>query len=161
QTDYLTDISQSGEHLLALINDILDLAKVEAGKVEVQAESFSLLGSLTKLLSMLRPLADSRGVGLYLQSLQADGPVHTDPARFRQILYNLLSSAIKFTPAGGRATVTCSWLNRPERGANGVAEEEAEAVQVSVRDTGIGIAPEDQTAVWDEFRQVNNHANQD
>src|SRR5262249_47585696 len=90
QTDYLTDISQSGEHLLALINDILDLAKVEAGKVEVQAESFSLLGSLTKLLSMLRPLADSRGVGLYLQSLQADGPVHTDPARFRQILYNLL-----------------------------------------------------------------------
>jgi signal transduction histidine kinase/DNA-binding response OmpR family regulator len=161
QTDYVRDITQAGEHLLSLINDILDLAKVEAGKMDVEAASFSLAEALAGLASTLRPLAGSRRVTLAVRPAEPDGPLHTDPARFRQVLYNLLSNAIKFTLAGGRVTIRAEWVERPELDAMPVSEGEAAAVRVAVEDTGVGIPPEHQQAVWDEFRQVRNLSPQD
>jgi PAS domain S-box-containing protein len=153
QGDYIQDISQAGEHLLALINDVLDLAKVEAGKMDLNGEAFDLLEGVGSVLSTVRPLAEARKLTLTLTPC-ADGQLTTDPGRFRQILYNLLSNAIKFTPPGGSVTVECHWTDRPRRGAGPKPESEATAVEVAVRDTGVGIAPEMQEAIWDEFRQL-------
>jgi PAS domain S-box-containing protein len=154
QADYLKDIAQAGEHLLLLINDILDLSRVEAGRMDVQAESFALTEVVRGLLSTLRPLAEAKGITLCFEAPAADGPLNTDPARFRQILYNLLSNGIKFTPGPGTVTVHGEWIEEPELAAAGVAVDQARGVRVTVQDTGIGIAPEDQAAVWDEFRQL-------
>ncbi len=153
QADYLGDITKAGEHLLALINDILDLAKVEAGKMEVHADAFPVSEAVTGALKTLRPLAESRGVALRVEET-ADGDLYTDAARFRQVLYNLLSNAIKFTLAKGSVAVRWEWIDRPERDGGSVAEPGAGAVRVAVRDTGIGIAPTDQSLVWEEFRQI-------
>ncbi len=157
QADYLADITRAGEHLLALINDILDLSKVEAGKMDVQPHPFSLGEAVESLVSTLRPLAASKGLLVELQPAPEDGALETDPARFRQVLYNLLSNAIKFTPAG-QVSVAWEWISGAEMGAAVVPQAEAAAVRVAVRDTGIGIAPEDQKAIWDEFRQLRPQA---
>jgi PAS domain S-box-containing protein len=156
QADYLHDITSAGEHLLALINDILDLAKVEAGRMDVQPESFSVGETVAALLSTLRPLALGKRITVDFVPPKPDGAVTTDPARFRQILYNLLSNAIKFTPELGRVTVTCAWVDRPDPGAEVVVLEEGDAgaLRVTVRDTGIGIPADKQEVIWDEFRQL-------
>jgi len=153
QAEYLADITQAGEHLLALINDILDLAKVEAGRMEVRAESFSFAEEVGGLLSTIRPLAASKGLNLVLDPV-GPGNLQTDSARLRQVLYNLLANAIKFTPAQGTVTVRCRWLQGTEPEAAVVDEARALAIRVEVQDTGIGIAAEHQAAVWEEFRQV-------
>ncbi len=153
QADYLGDITQAGEHLLALINDILDLAKVEAGKLDMQAETVPLSEAVRVPLSTLRPLAEAKGVALAFAP-PADGSLCTDPDRFRQVLYNLLSNAVKFTPAGGGVTVACQWVASASPDAAAADERSAGAVRVAVRDTGVGIAKEEQAAVWDEFRQL-------
>jgi signal transduction histidine kinase/DNA-binding response OmpR family regulator len=155
QLDYLTDITRAGEHLLALINDILDLSKIEAGKMEVQPDSFAVTTAVQTLASTLRPLAESRKVALRLVPPAEKGQLQTDPARFRQVLYNLLSNAIKFTPAGGEVSVAWEWIAAARLDEPIVPEAEASAIRLSVRDTGVGIAPEDQKAIWDEFRQVH------
>src|SRR5947209_5749582 len=139
QADYLGDITRAGEHLLALINDILDLARVEAGKMDVQADHFAAGDAVENLASTLRPLAASRGLALELHGPPEDGALETDPARFRQVLYNLLSNAIKFTPAG-TVSVTWEWVAGAELGAAVVPQADASAIRVSVRDTGVGIA---------------------
>ncbi len=154
QLDYLTDITRAGEHLLALINDILDLSKIEAGKMEVQADPFSATTAVQTLASTLRPLAESRKVALRLSPRAEEGQLQTDPARFRQVLYNLLSNAIKFTPSGGEVAVSWQWLAAPRLDGPVVPEAEADAIRLSVRDSGVGIAPEDQQTIWEEFRQV-------
>jgi PAS domain S-box-containing protein len=154
QLDYLTDITRAGEHLLALINDILDLSKIEAGKMEVQPDSFAASTAVQTLASTLRPLAESRRVALRLAPPAEEGQLQTDPGRFRQVLYNLLSNAIKFTPAGGAVTVAWEWIATARLDAPVIAETDASAIRLIVRDTGVGIAPEDQKAIWDEFRQV-------
>ena len=153
QAEYLADITQAGEHLLALINDILDLAKVEAGRMEVKAETFSFVDEVAGLLSTLRPMAAAKGLNLVLDPATA-GNLETDSARFRQILYNLLSNAIKFTPVNGTVTVRCRWLQGTEPESAVVDEAQALAVQVEVEDTGIGISEEHHAAVWEEFRQI-------
>jgi PAS domain S-box-containing protein len=153
QSDYLADILRCGEHLLALINDVLDLAKVEAGKMDLHSDRFALAEMMAALASTLRPLAQSKALALNLRPPAEDGVVESDPARFRQVLYNLLSNAIKFTPQG-QVTVAWEWVRSPELGAEVVPPGQARAMRVAVTDTGIGIAPEDQAAVWDEFRQV-------
>jgi PAS domain S-box-containing protein len=116
QAEYVQDITLAGEHLLALINDILDLAKVQAGKMDVQAEAMPLSAAVAGVLSTLGPLAESKGVALRFEP-PPDGALHTDPTRFRQVLYNLLSNAVKYTPGPGKVTVCCQWLERAERGA--------------------------------------------
>lgn len=151
QNDYLNDILQAGDHLLALVNDILDLTMIESGRMELRPEGFSVSAAVHSVLSTLRPLAVPKNLPLHLEPPDPDGQIAADPARFKQILYNLLSNAIKFTPHGS-VTVCCHWVERTERGAAVVLESEATALRVAVRDTGIGIALEDQEAVWEEFR---------
>jgi PAS domain S-box-containing protein len=154
QADYLGDIVQAGQHLLDLINDILDLTKVEAGRMDLRPECFALTETVEAALHTLRPLAQEKKVALELVPPAEAGELTTDPARFRQVLYNLLSNAIKFTPSGGAVTVTCQWATGTGQDARPAPLAEAVSVRVEVRDTGIGIAPADQALIWDEFRQV-------
>ncbi|MCI0379821.1 MAG: response regulator [Gemmataceae bacterium] len=156
QLDYLQDISRAGEHLLNLINDILDLAKVESGRMELQAEEFAPAEAVSAVLSTLRPLADEKNLVVRVQPMDHSAKLVSDPARFRQVLYNLLSNAYKFTAAAGSVTVGCQWVQDATAEAPEVAPEQAAALRVSVADTGIGIAPQHQNVIWEEFRQVQN-----
>jgi len=106
QARYLTHIHTSGKHLLALINDLLDLSKVEAGKLELHPEPFAIHEALTAALADVQPLADQKGLTLTLHTETAPTTLTADPVRFKQIVYNLLSNAFKFTPEGGRVTIT-------------------------------------------------------
>jgi PAS domain S-box-containing protein len=153
QADYLADIVGAGEHLLALINDLLDLTRVEAGRLELRPEGFPVTAAVASVLSTLRPLAAPKGLTLRFDPAVPDGEIATDPGRFKQVLYNFLSNAIKFTPRGS-VTIRCQWVEAARRDARPVPEAEAAALRVEVADTGIGIAPEHLAAVWEEFRQV-------
>src|SRR5439155_10591056 len=108
--DYLTDISGAGEHLLTLINDILDLSKVEAGRMELNPEPMEVGAALAAALSTVRTLAEGKGLRLTGEPPEPDGVLVADPARLKQILFNLLSNAVKFTPDGGRVRVGCRWV---------------------------------------------------
>jgi signal transduction histidine kinase len=140
QEEYLKDIYTSGTHLLSLINDILDLSKIEAGRMDLESTDFHLPTALDSALTLVRERAGRRGLALHLRVDERLGQVQADERKVRQVVLNLLSNAIKFTPEGGRIEVRAA----PVDGA----------VEVSVTDTGVGIAPEDQEAVFEEFRQV-------
>ncbi|MGH7169697.1 MAG: sensor histidine kinase, partial [Gemmataceae bacterium] len=159
QDDYLHDVIHAGEHLLVLINDILDLAKIESGRMELRPEGFSVRAAVTAVVSTLRPLAAPKNLPLHVEPPQPDAEIAADPARFKQILYNLLSNAIKFTPQGS-VTIRCQWVADVGRDAAAVAESEASALRVAVLDSGIGIADADQAAIWEEFRQLPSAAQQ-
>src|SRR6202011_4439495 len=105
-------------------------------------------------LSTLRALAQEKGVALRCEPTAEDGELTTDPNRFKQVLFNLLSNAIKFTPAGGSVTISCQWVVGAGPDAPPAPAQDAAAVRVEVRDTGIGIALEDQKLGWEEFREV-------
>jgi GAF domain-containing protein len=140
QAEYLQDILSSGRHLLSLINDILDLSKVEAGRLELELGRFHLPTALDNALTLVRERATRHGITL-TQTVDAGvGHVVADERKVKQILLNLLSNAVKFTPEGGRVGLTATT-------ADGV-------VTIAVSDTGIGIAPEDQAAIFEEVRQV-------
>ena len=140
QEEYLKDIYASGMHLLSLINDILDLSKIEAGRMELELMDFDLPAALDSALTLVRQRAARRGISLDSNVDERLGQIQADERKIRQVVLNLLSNAIKFTPEGGRIEVGAV----PRDGS----------VEVSVSDTGIGIAPEDQEAVFEEFRQV-------
>ena len=140
QDEYLKDIYASGQHLLSLINDILDLSKIEAGRMELEATDFDLPNAIDNALTLVRERASRRGIALGHTIDERLGMIRADERKVKQILLNLLSNALKFTPEGGRVDV---------RGD--VREDVAE---ISVSDSGVGIAPEDQDAVFEEFRQV-------
>jgi signal transduction histidine kinase len=140
QTEYLQDILESGRHLLSLINDILDLSKIEAGRMELERSDFDLPNAIENALILVRERASRRGIKLASTIDKQLGVISGDERKVKQVLLNLLSNALKFTPEGGRIDVGA-------RQRDGVAE-------VSVADTGIGIAPADQEAVFEEFRQV-------
>jgi signal transduction histidine kinase len=140
QLEYQQDILSSGQHLLSLINDILDLSKVEAGRMELEVSAFPLREALENGLTMLKERAGRHGIALGLEVDPGAELIEADERKVKQIVFNLLSNAVKFTPDGGRVEVS----------ARAVVGE----VQVAVRDTGIGIAPEDLERVFDEFRQV-------
>ncbi len=159
QADYLGDVIHAGEHLLALINDILDLAKIESGRMELRPEGFSVRAAMTAVVSTLRPLAAPKNLPLRIEPCEPDAEIAADPARFKQILYNLLSNAIKFTPQGS-VTIRCQWVTGVAADAAAVAESEATALRVAVLDTGIGIADEDRETIWEEFRQLPAAAQQ-
>ena len=142
QDDYLKDIHESGKHLLGLINDILDLSKIEAGRMELDAAPCDLATALANALTLVRERAQRHGIVLALVTAPDLGEVAADERKLKQILLNLLSNAVKFTPDGGSVELR-AW-REPTR------------VVVAVRDTGIGIAPEDQEAVFEEFRQVGS-----
>jgi len=140
QEEYLKDIYASGTHLLSLINDILDLSKIEAGRMELELTDFHLPTALDNALTLVRERAGRRNIGLQMSVDARLGEVRADERKIRQVVLNLLSNAIKFTPEGGRIEVAAV----PKDGF----------VEVLVSDTGVGIAPEDQEAVFEEFRQV-------
>ncbi len=155
QLDYMKDVTAAGEHLLALINDILDLTRIEAGRMRLHPETFALGATLAGLVSTLRPLAERKRLALTFRPPEPDGEVVTDEAKLKQVLYNLLSNAIKFT-SRGEVSVRCEWVAAAERGAAAAPAAEARAFRVAVEDTGIGIAPEDQAIIWEEFMQLDS-----
>jgi len=140
QTEYLQDILESGRHLLSLINDILDLSKIEAGRMELELSDFHLPSAIENALILVRERASRRGIRLGSTIDERLGAIGGDERKVKQVLLNLLSNALKFTPEGGRIDVGARLDDR--------------MAEVSVADTGIGIAPEDQDAVFEEFRQV-------
>jgi two-component system, NtrC family, sensor kinase len=140
QEEYSKDIHASGQHLLSLINDILDLSKIEAGRMELELTEFDLPTALENALMLVRERAQRRSLTLHKEVDAGLGQIQGDERKIRQVVLNLLSNAIKFTPEGGRIELAAA----PKDGC----------MEVSVTDTGVGIAPEDQERVFEEFRQV-------
>ena len=140
QDEYLRDILESGQHLLSLINDVLDLSKVEAGRMELEVEPFSLADALASGVTMLKERAVRHDISLELEVEPGLDLIEADERKVKQIVFNLLSNAVKFTPDGGQVKIT--------------ARRVAGAVEVAVRDTGVGLAPDDLEHLFDEFRQV-------
>jgi two-component system, NtrC family, sensor kinase len=140
QAEYIADILESGRHLLSLINDILDLSKIEAGRMDLEPTEFELRSAIENALTLVKERAHRHGIALVGRVDERLGVIRADERKVKQVLLNLLSNALKFTPDGGRIDVRA-----------GVRDGGAE---VAVTDTGIGIAPEDQPKVFDEFQQV-------
>jgi PAS domain S-box-containing protein len=142
QREYLNDILASGQHLLQLINGVLDLAKVESGKMEFFPEWFSLETAIQEVISVTRAMAREKSITLSSDVSPGMPEVTLDPQKFRQILYNLISNAIKFTGEGGTVTISAE------------ASPDGETFLVHVADTGIGIKPEDLPKIFTEFQQL-------
>jgi signal transduction histidine kinase len=140
QAEYLADILESGRHLLSLINDILDLSKIEAGRMELERTDFDLPTAIENTLILVRERAQRHAIRLDRDLDARLGTIRADERKLKQVLLNLLSNALKFTPEGGRIDVRA-------RLRDGL-------VEIGVTDTGVGIAPEDQATVFEEFRQV-------
>jgi PAS domain S-box-containing protein len=140
QKRFLTHIQRDASHLLELINDVLDLSKIEAGRLELRLESFPMAVAVAEVLTSIRPLTATRGINLD-SDLDTTLVLQADRLRFKEILYNLLSNAIKFTPSGGRVWIESSVIEGSAR--------------ILVGDTGIGIAPEDQQPIFESFRQAS------
>ncbi len=140
QRRYAANIQTSGKMLLAMINDILDLAKIESGKMEVRVEDFSIRDISEALVVQMRPLADRKSIDLSCRLDEAIPLLRQDATKVRQIIYNLLSNAVKFTPEGGRVVLS--------------AKAEGRTLQIDVVDTGIGIAEEDRETIFEKFRQA-------
>ena len=140
QREYLEGIASSGRHLLALVNDVLDLAKIEAGKTDLKLESIPIHDAIEEGLTTISPLASTRGVILEPATIVAVPNVRADRVRLRQILYNLISNAVKFTDRGGRVRIR--------------ARRDDDRVSITVMDTGIGIATRDLSRLYRSFEQL-------
>ena len=140
QRRYASNIHSSGKMLLSMINDILDLAKIESGKMEVRTEDFSIRDVCEGLTNLVRPIAERKNINLEVRLDEAIPLLRQDPGKLRQVIYNLLSNAIKFTPEGGRVTLS--------------ARVDGRFAVIEVEDTGIGIAEEDREKIFEKFRQA-------
>jgi signal transduction histidine kinase len=140
---FVGHVQAGARHLLQLINDILDLSKIDAGRIEISHEDFNAADALTEVLSVIKPLADMKRIQVS-SALPPELEVYADRTRFKQILYNLLSNAVKFTPEGGAVEIQSGWSEG--------------AIRFSVSDTGVGIPPAEHQAIFDEFHQVSNGA---
>jgi signal transduction histidine kinase len=140
QAEYVGDILQSGRHLLSLINDILDLSKIEAGRMELEVSDFDLPSTIESTLTLVRERAVRRGIMLGCTVDERLGKIRADERKVKQVLLNLLSNALKFTQEAGKIDVR--------------AAVDDGAAKISVADTGVGIASEEQELVFEEFRQV-------
>jgi two-component system sensor histidine kinase/response regulator len=143
QKRFANHIKQAADHILQVINDILDLAKIEAGLLEIRSVDFRVDEIVPEVLAIVLPVAMAKNIKIE-QSIQVQHPVRGDLVRFKQVLYNLVSNAIKFTPNDGSIRIDCS--------------DEGSKVKISVTDSGIGIRPEDQKLVFEEFKQVHDTA---
>src|SRR5262245_47671101 len=141
QAEYTDDILSSGRHLLSLINDILDLAKIEAGRMELEVTTFHLPDAIENAILLIRERASRHGIKLNRIIDDWLGDFTGDERKIKQILVNLLSNAVKFTPEGGEIKVEATLGDT--------------AAIVSVTDTGIGIPPQDHEAIFEEFRQAS------
>lgn len=157
QTHCVENILRSGQHLLTLINDLLDLSKIEAGKLVIQPELFPLQEALEATIHIVRPQANRKCQHIDLTVEDGLSWIKADPIRFKQILYNLLSNAIKFTPEGGGIRITSRVVPWP---ASGIAHpipgrvSISKVVEIAVTDTGIGIKPEDLSRLFQRFTQL-------
>jgi signal transduction histidine kinase len=140
--DFAMVLHASSQQLLRLINDILDLAKVESGKIEFQSEDVDLSQLISETTAIVSGLAANRKIKMTTEVDSAIGPVRLDPMRLKQVLYNYMSNAIKFTPEGGRVVVRA----RPVAG---------ERFRIEVEDTGVGIRPADKHRLFIEFQQLD------
>lgn len=147
QEKYVNNVLSSGRHLLQLINDILDLSKVEAGRMDLEPSSFSVASSISNVVTIVTPLAAGKHIPLSVD-VEPDLPaLNADEPKFKQILYNLLSNAIKFTPDGGDVRVVASPSN---------LENGEHAIRVAIIDSGLGIKPQDQARIFGEFEQIDS-----
>ncbi|HUI98733.1 MAG TPA: ATP-binding protein [Usitatibacter sp.] len=140
QLEYATDIYGSGQHLLSLINDILDLTKVEAGQMELDARDFPVRAAIHNCCTLIRERALRKRLRLESHVFEDVGNWRADERKFKQVVLNLLSNAVKFTPSGGEVRV--------------VVRVEGDTLVVAVSDTGVGVAPEDQERIFQSFQQV-------
>jgi protein-histidine pros-kinase len=144
QQEYLNDILASGRHLLQLINDVLDLAKIEAGKMNVSLETFSVKKAADETCVIMRPMASKRSIKIHLEVSSDADTVTLDLVKFKQILYNLLSNAVKFSHDGGEVAV--------------VIALDAKQLRLQVKDHGIGIKKDDLPRIFREFEQLDSGA---
>lgn len=142
QMEYALDIHSSGQHLLSLINDILDLSKIDAGRMELDKSEFSVPMAIENALTLIKERAVRHAITIELHMEESLNTFYGDERKFKQILVNLLSNAVKFTPDEGCIVID--------------AKEEDNSVVISVRDNGVGISKEDQAKVFEEFRQVGD-----
>ncbi|MDR4509660.1 MAG: protoglobin domain-containing protein [Candidatus Brocadiaceae bacterium] len=147
QLDFVMDIYSSGKHLLQMINEILDLAKVESGKLELHCEEFAIGDTIDAVLVTLTSLISKKKLSLKKNIHNFSEKLFADIVKFKQVLYNLLSNAIKFTPEGGKISIHTKLFTDKERG---------DFLEVAVADTGIGIAQEDFPNVFVEFKQIDS-----
>jgi PAS domain S-box-containing protein len=145
QKKFLGNISMSGKHLLALINNILDISKIEAGKMELSCETFAVVETVNEVKQLISPLVEKKGLKTEFSLDEKLVNIYADKIRFKQILFNLASNAIKFTPAGGMITISSQICG--------------EMAQFTVRDTGIGIKAEDQHKLFKPFKQLDSATN--
>ena len=144
QAEYLRDIWSSGRHLLELLNDILDLSKVEAGKMRLENTRFAVADALDYALMLVRERAQLHDIRLGIEVAPEVGEIEADELRFKQVVLNLLSNAVKFTPDGGEVRV--------------VARCAADTLEVTVSDTGVGVPPEDRERIFESFQQGHRGA---
>lgn len=156
QTRYVNNVLTSGRHLLSLINDILDLAKVEAGRMELSCATFSPTAAIRDVQAIIKALAIKKRITL-TSCVPADlADIYADQTKVKQILYNLLSNAVKFTPEGGYVTIRAWSEHRTTTPDNSNATQTQRCLLVSVSDTGIGIKPKDQERIFREFEQLDS-----
>lgn len=146
QKEFLGDILGGGRHLLSLINDILDLSKIEVGETGLELKEFSLKGMLEKSIGMFRQKASRHNIGMLLDVEEGIGAVTADERKVKQVVINLLGNACKFMPEGGSVYVR----------ARKVKSQDTDYVEVSVEDTGVGIAKEEQKRLFNPFEQLDN-----
>jgi signal transduction histidine kinase len=173
QAEYLNDALDSSRHLLSLINDILDISKVEAGKLEFQPSDVDLEMLLERSLIMVKEKAMKQRLKLSTETKRIQDTIHADERKLKQVIYNLISNAAKFTPDGGSIIISACYLNLPERSIltrdgreiilpppnNQEQKDKTRFVEVSIKDTGIGISQENLGRIFEPFAQVETSHN--
>ncbi|MEK6716694.1 MAG: HAMP domain-containing sensor histidine kinase, partial [candidate division NC10 bacterium] len=165
RSQFLTDVLNSGKHLLNLINEVLDLSKIEAGRMELQIQPAALSDVLEAVQSTMRPLAAKKAIAFQVESDDRIAPFPMDAARIKQVLLNLVGNAIKFTPEGGTVRVTAHRVDsstrqlvessRPvDQSTTRPVDTDGDWVEVAVTDTGPGISPENHERIFLEFQQA-------
>lgn len=142
QTKYLSNILKSGNQLTDLINDILDLSKIEAGKMELIFETFDLNDLTNEIVTSMKPAAIDKNIDIVNEIDNGIIEIYADRNKIRDVMYNLLSNAIKFTPESGKVSIKAGFNN--------------DKIAISISDTGIGIAKEDQPGIFEPFEQVDS-----
>jgi signal transduction histidine kinase len=157
QTEYLNDVFSSSKHLLSLINDILDLSKVEAGKMDLEYSDIQIDRLLENSLVMVKEKAMKHNLHLAVNVLPLPFSLKADERKIKQIIYNLLSNAVKFTPPGGRIELSAGpWTPTPEEADGMPMGHGRDHLLISIKDTGVGIKPEDIERVFSPFEQADS-----
>jgi signal transduction histidine kinase len=158
QEEYLTDVHTSSMHLLSLINDILDLSKVEAGKLELQVDTVYIKELLKNSIVMIKEKAMKHSISVQLKANGINEKIRADERKFKQVLYNLLSNAMKFTPDGGKVTIKAQNYEFKGNGRKKDRKSQRDGIKISVSDTGIGIDSKDLDRIFNPFEQVESSA---